>query len=335
MAMTRKRNPSAGENLRLIRGISRPIERRLHEEGILTCAQLALLTPQAISAILGGVNGCTTKRIIKEDWIKQARELSSLSESPEPKEMVVGAEESSAVKRQRLTSFVIELLVDEEGQSRRTKIMHIDSGREDTWAGWQERRLAEFIIESAGLSPSAAETRLPAAPSTGQTPQGRMLPETVLADRMPSGPTASTEPGIEEKPQIIEMITVKGQPTSQGSISIPSPAKRAAGTLPANQPFEVRLALDPTEIGSLEKKPLDYQATLYAKNLQGFLRKSVGEANGHLEPAENRQIVIKGVPLPQGLYRLQAVIDLSDQTKQRGRRPSSSCHTGEKLFHVA
>lgn len=333
--MTSKRSPSAGDNLRLIRGISRPIERRLHEEGILTCAQLASLTPHAISAILGGVNGCTTKRIIKEDWIKQARELSSLSESPGSKGMVGGEEKSLAVKRQSLTSFVIELLVDEEGQSRRTKIMHIDTGREDTWKGWQERRLAEFIIELAGLRLSAAETRSPVAPSAGPTPQDRMMPETVLADLMPSAPAFPPQSRMEKKPQSIEMATAAGKPTFQESMSIPSPAKRASGTLPANQPFEVRLALDLAEIGSLEERPLNYQATLYAKNLQGTLRKSVGEADGHLEPAEKRQIVIKGVPLPQGLYRLQAVVGLSDPTMQRGRRHSSIYHTGEKLFHVA
>jgi hypothetical protein len=333
--MTSKRNPSAGENLRLIRGISRPIERRMHEEGILTCAQLASLTPQAISAILGGVNGCTTKRIIKEDWIKQALELSSLSKSLGPKGMAVREEKSLTVKHQRLTSFVIELLVDEEGQSSRTKIMHIDTGREDTWKGWQERRLAEFIIELAGLRPSAAETRLPAAPSAGQIPPDRMMPETVLADRMLSSPTSPPESRMEEKPQSIEMATVTGKPTFQESMSIPSPAKRASGTLPADQPFEVRLALDLTEIGSLSNRPLNYQATLYAKNLQGSWRKSVGEADGHLEPAESRQIVIKGIPLPQGLYRLQAVVGLSDPTMQRGQLPFSTYHTGEKLYHVA
>lgn len=67
--------PPRVDDLRLIDGIGPAIERRLHHTGIYTFAQLAALSPADIAASLADIAGLTTERIIKQDWIGQARQL--------------------------------------------------------------------------------------------------------------------------------------------------------------------------------------------------------------------------------------------------------------------
>jgi hypothetical protein len=328
MAMTSKRTPPEADNFRLIKGISRSIERRLHEAGILTYGKLASLKPQAIASILGEANGVTTKRITKEEWTKQARDLSSRPSSAEPEEEAVSQETSQSVKRRGLTSFVVELLLDEEGQTKRTKVMHVDTGGEDTWNGWQERRLLDFFVAGAGLCPPATELDLPSATPDQQTIEAKMMPGGIPAHMPKRGPVPSPEAQIESRPQAIEMATSTGKPPLEEPASIPVQAEAASGVIVANQPFEVNLTLDLSEIVSPKKKPFNYKANIYAKSLKGPLHQTVGEADGQLEPTQPAIITISGNPLPQGLYRLQAVVGLSDPT-------SSILQAGEKMLQVA
>ncbi len=63
---------AAPDDLKIIRGIGPEIERRLHEAGITTFAQLGELTPADLERILGS----TIKRLADEDsLLAQAREL--------------------------------------------------------------------------------------------------------------------------------------------------------------------------------------------------------------------------------------------------------------------
>jgi len=65
------------DTIQLIDGIGPAIERRLHSIGIYTFAQLAALSPADIAASVADIAGLTTERIIKQDWIGQARRLAS------------------------------------------------------------------------------------------------------------------------------------------------------------------------------------------------------------------------------------------------------------------
>src|ERR1043165_6635781 len=69
--------PLEMDDFKLINGIKQGIEHRLQAANILTYAQLASLTPREILSKLGKVNVYSIKRIEKEDWAGQARELSS------------------------------------------------------------------------------------------------------------------------------------------------------------------------------------------------------------------------------------------------------------------
>ena len=334
--MTSKRAPTGVDNFRLIRGISRPIERRLHEEGILTYANLASLKPQGISAILGDLNGLTPERIIKENWLEQARSLSSRQGSTRPEKKAVGQENLAPAKNKGPTSFVVELLLNEEGQTKRTKVLHVDTGGEETWEGWQEHRLLDFIVTRAELCHTAAEIGMPTGTTVEHRPEAEVSPETIPADMIIPGLTTSSEPQISAQPQTIEIAISTGRSAFQKTTATPAKAKAKAGSgvLSANQAFELHLALDRSEIASLKGRPLNYKATIYAKSLKGHLRQSVGEAGGQLDPTGTATIIIDGNPMPQGLYRLQAVVGLSDLTSQSKQQTSSILQTGEKLLRI-
>jgi hypothetical protein len=42
-------------------------------------------------------------------------------------------------------TFIVELLLAEHGDIRRTRVVHIQTGTEQKWAGWDEERLLSFI----------------------------------------------------------------------------------------------------------------------------------------------------------------------------------------------
>lgn len=48
---------------------------------------------------------------------------------------------------QAYETFVVELLVDEHREVRRTRVVHVQTGAEERWAGWDERRLLRFVVE--------------------------------------------------------------------------------------------------------------------------------------------------------------------------------------------
>ena len=43
-------------------------------------------------------------------------------------------------------TFVVELLVDEQRAVRATRMVHVQTGTEERWAGWDEERLLRFVV---------------------------------------------------------------------------------------------------------------------------------------------------------------------------------------------
>ena len=66
------------DDFKLINGIGPAIERRLHEVGLTTFAQLAALSPDGLATLVEGA-GVSPERIVKQDWIGRAGELASVS----------------------------------------------------------------------------------------------------------------------------------------------------------------------------------------------------------------------------------------------------------------
>jgi hypothetical protein len=57
------------------------------------------------------------------------------------------------VDRQPYATFVVELLLDEQGNVRRTRVVHVQTGIERTWAGWDEERLIAILRPTGPRSP--------------------------------------------------------------------------------------------------------------------------------------------------------------------------------------
>lgn len=60
-------------------------------------------------------------------------------------------------------TFVVELLMDERGEVRRTRITHVQTATEQQWAGWDEERLLAFLSHA---------TR-PSSDNEGSNPPGQ------------------------------------------------------------------------------------------------------------------------------------------------------------------
>jgi hypothetical protein len=56
------------------------------------------------------------------------------------------------MERQQYATFVLELLFDEHREVRRTRVVHVQTGAEERWAGSDEERLLRFIVTHSDLS---------------------------------------------------------------------------------------------------------------------------------------------------------------------------------------
>ena len=78
--------PPEADDLQIINGIGPAVEHRLHGVGIFTFARLAALSPADIAASVADITGLTAERIIRQNWIGQARHLAAVSGSSETHE---------------------------------------------------------------------------------------------------------------------------------------------------------------------------------------------------------------------------------------------------------
>lgn len=54
--------------------------------------------------------------------------------------------------REPYATFVVELLLDEHGSVRRTRVVHVQTGLEQRWPGWDGQRLVSLILGATGPS---------------------------------------------------------------------------------------------------------------------------------------------------------------------------------------
>ncbi len=279
MARKRSRASRAGaspgaDDFKRIRGIGPATERRLHDAGILTFARLAALSPTDIAAL---VPGLSVSRIVKEKWIEQARKLAAKRAPTKPRK-----KEAAALRgRQHYATFTVELLLDENNNVRRTRVAHVQSGDEETWASWDGARVVSFFIQRAAL-------RLP--------PVEEAPPVAAMAERPPRSVVTA---------DLVGVLRLRDLETVPADANIPH------NILRYGQPFAVRLTLDLTDVAGPRDVPISYMVTIYAKRLGGGPRQIVGEAHGFITLADKVTVNVEGMALPQGVYRLEAFVSLT------------------------
>lgn len=272
---------AAGADFRVLRGVGPAVERRLREAGMVSYEQLAARSPAELAEILAGLVGMTPERIRQYDWAGQCARLVALPDE-------------AAAPRMRYATFTIELLLDEAQHARRTRVTHVQSGSEQSWAGWDAARLAVLIADVAGLYTDAPA---PAVPEPA-------APEPVLPLALPAVEAA-------EQPLPARLAGLPSPPAPSLRLGrlefLPRSAGDTGRLLRYGMPFDVELTL---ELGA-EGAALGYHALVYARNLSQSASTIVARAQGQLAAASSASLLLEGTPLPPGVYRTEAMVVVS------------------------
>jgi hypothetical protein len=311
---SRGAEPPKIDDLKLINGIGPGVEKRLNGVGIYTFAQLATLSPADIAASVADLAGLSAERIIKQDWIGQARKLASESISSEAQEGTRQVATSTglvepqvSIKRDQPVSlpvepqkesatvpsreglhpatFTVELLLDQNYHIHSTHVMHVQSRRENTWRGLPEGQLlVDFMSQNAG----------PGIPSV-----------------------EPAFPNIEEPRHAPPIVVEKAKPRLAGTFRVRAmelvgiESENLGKMLPGEQPFNVRLTLDLSELNVPGGSPLNYKASIYGKSLGSISGLVVGEAQGIIKSTDTAIINVVGNLLSQGTYEVAATVALA------------------------
>ncbi len=251
-----------------IKGIGRAINQDLHQAGIETFGQLAASSPEWLATVIARRSA---KRITRERWISQARRL-----TPHPPKDKARRRAAQGVPSQHYETFAVELLLDADNYLRRTRIIHVQSGVEESWAGWADARLIGFIAAHAAL-PSQSDEALSSSRSTVNTAQ--------TVTPLPEGKLKVREAYI-----------------------IPLGADEPSSTIEQGQPFQVQLCIELSGVLTKDSEAFDFIATLYARALGAGTRQILGEVRGTLADTHRIVITVEGTHLPQGVYVLKAVV---------------------------
>lgn len=268
-----------------IHGIGPAIERHLHQAGIGTFAQLAAKTPLELAAL---VPGRSAEQIAHEDWTGQARE-----QAPVPIEAATKPGKVTPGNRQFDASFTIRLLLNEDHTVRYTQVVDNHNKAVEQWADkWDEHRMIAIIRQGAAL-------RLPTIEPTS--------PVAVQAEPKPTGTVpAKYDPATR--------ASLSGTLHSQGFETLSADTNTPRCVLHRGLSFRVRLHLDLTEVVLPNDDQLECTATVYAKRLGDGPREVIGELCHTFAPRDDLTILVGSRPLPQGSYRLDAIVTLSQPT---------------------
>lgn len=298
--------PSVTDDLKLINGIGPAVEKRLHGVGVFTFAQLAVLSSADIAAAVVDLSGLSAERITRQDWIGQARKLAAESAANNAQLVESATGTAPSMEQYQLATFAIKFLLDEHNNVQSTYAQHVQSRREHTWAGWQKRRLLDFLSESAGLNIPPDEPDLIPAQVTESEPLTPLTAKHILT-------------GTLHVPEM-EMIGV----ASAG------PRR----TLAHNEPFDVRLTLDLSELLVPGNTQLHYKTSIYGKG-RGRPGVVIGEAQGTIIPRARVAITVGGNTLPEeGIYQLTATVVVGLPTMKLAARPGTTAIVDGGLLEV-
>jgi hypothetical protein len=256
------------DDYKLINGIGPAVERRLHDAGVTSYAQLAVLKPKALAKFLDGMVGYSVESIVERDFIGQAKILAD-----EAGQVLVDLAEKPKNNSLHYASYTVELLLDTENNVRRTRAMHVQSRKESNWAGWDQEKLHAFLVDSGQLKdvPMRAKLAQAAEFPTTSTPQSTK-PSTMQATSKPelrlTGNARVTETHLQ---------SIEGQPLG---ILIPS-----------GQPFVVSMELDLSQLKAPKDEMLSFDANIYMKSVGNGKNDLTGNMEGSLPPGEPPDII--------------------------------------------
>lgn len=200
-------------------------------------------------------------------------------------------------------TFTIELHLDENHYVHSAHVIHVESKRGHSWTGWPNTELVDFLRDSVELNIPSDK------PATANAEEPEQVPALITENESPTSVAA--------KPVLAGTLHLRDM------IILTAGSSEPRRLLPHDQPFDVSLTLDLSELTVPGNTSLDYKAVIYRKSRNDPSGQIVVETEGTIEPADNVTIDATGNLLVVGSYRLSATVVLELQgTKPT---PNSEC----------
>jgi Domain of unknown function (DUF4332) len=304
---------AAADDLTRIGGIAKKRAERLKAAGIRTYADLASRSAAEIAALLPDAGGLSPAMI--DAWRDEARQLAAARSAPAPASgpapgpapgpAVPGSSAAAPSDGQHYESFVVRVLLNEDGSIRRTTAQHVRTGAERHWPGLERAALPDFI-EAAATSSSTPSPDAPPveqrADEAGRSDVAAMAvtqgPGEVHAAPVNPPSAEAPPPGREPEP------AQRTHAQSSAVLSVERTVLRAA------EQFTLTMSVDLTET-AVHADRLAYSAVIVAKPLAGGPKRTVAQSDGLLA-AGSPVIRIDAEGLPAGAYRLDAAVSLRE-----------------------
>jgi len=311
-------SPQTTGDFKLIKGVGPSLAGRLHNAGIHTFTQLASHSPIKLAA---KVSGLSAKRIAHQDWIGQARKLIHKKQQPKLNKK----ETATPSIRHHYANFTIEFLLDEKNEVRRTRIVHVQSGNGNTWTGWKNNLLINFLAQHTCVhTPMAMLTSKTIGVSHRNTSQNASVKSCSMA--IPISETIHPSPTIAKLTPPTPEITKRILPSPtlfnlEGTLHLRDlkvvliDSDTPIYSLHQGQQYLVLLTLDLSKVIAPSQTPLKAKVIVSYKQLGGPDR-SASETNHTIKLSDGKTLCIVGTSLPTGIYRLSAFMRLtsSDET---------------------
>jgi hypothetical protein len=221
---------------------------------------------------------------------------------------------------QHYESFIVRVLLNDDGSIRDTRMEHIGTGEVRRWAHWEPDAMLGFIKEAPAPAAPPALLAAPVGPPDAD-PESESVPESVgelsatgqvrPISQPPITARAPTIPSQSAQPEASQAAAGSGvADASPPGLVAPLVRLRPDRTLlRAAQPFAVTLSLDMTKAAPQNER-LIYSAAVVARQLGGRSGRILASPRGLLKVAGTTTITISARGLPPGTYLLEAAVSL-------------------------
>jgi hypothetical protein len=217
---------------------------------------------------------------------------------------------------QHYESFIVRVLLNDDGSIRDTRMEHIGTGEVKRWAGWEHEAMLGFINEAAAPAAPPALLAAPVGPLDAE-PHPEGVAESVAepsatsevrpVSRLPVTARALTTPSPPARPETAWSADADASPPWPPTWMVRLQPDRTL--LRAARAFAVTLSLDLTEAAPQSDR-LIYSAVIVASQLGGKSGRTLASPRGLLKVAGITTIRIDAEGLPPGIYLLEAAVSL-------------------------
>jgi hypothetical protein len=221
---------------------------------------------------------------------------------------------------QHYESFIVRVLLNDDGSIRDTRMEHIGTGDVKRWAGWEHDAMLGFIKEAAAPTAPPMLLAAPLGPLDAE-PYPESVPESVAEPRATSQVRPISQPPVTARAQTAPSPSAQPEASQAAAGSAAADASPPGLVAPlvrlrpdrtllrAAQPFAVTLSLDLTKAAPQGER-LSYSAVIVARQLGGRSGRTLASPRGLLRAAGTTTITIDAGGLPTGIYLLEAAVSL-------------------------